>query len=66
MVVIGGGSDFKGVEFDSLLYEAGSNSFTLSPTKWTELTNAKGIISKRGRMAELMLIKTLLLNLHPG
>lgn len=58
--------DFKGVEFDSLLYEAGSNSFTLSPTKWTELTNAKGIISKRGRMAELMLIKTLLLNLHPG
>jgi len=41
--------DFKGVEFDSLLYEAGSNSFTLSPTKWTELTNAKGIISKRGK-----------------
>lgn len=25
--------DFKGVEFDPLLYEAGSNSFTLSPTK---------------------------------
>jgi len=24
--------DFKGVEFDSLLFEAGSNSFTLSPT----------------------------------
>lgn len=42
-------SGFKGVEFDSLLYEAGSNSFTLSPTKWTELTNAKGIISKRGK-----------------
>ncbi len=33
--------DFKGVEFDSLLYEAGSNSFTLSPTKWIELTYAK-------------------------
>ena len=32
-------SDFKGVEFDPLLYEAGSNSFTLSPTKWAELTN---------------------------
>lgn len=30
--------DFKGVEFDSLLYEAGSNSFTLSPSKWIELT----------------------------
>lgn len=41
--------EFKGVEFDSLLYEAGSNSFTLSPTKWTELTNAKGILSKRGK-----------------
>jgi len=41
--------DFKGVEFDSLLYEAGSNSFTLSPTKWAELTDAKGIITKRGK-----------------
>jgi hypothetical protein len=41
--------DFKGVEFDSLLFEAGSNSFTLSPTKWVELTDAKGIISKRGK-----------------
>jgi len=30
---------FKGVEFDSLLYEAGSNSFTLSPTKWIEFTD---------------------------
>jgi hypothetical protein len=42
-------SDFKGVEFDSLLYEAGNNSFTLSPTKWVELTDAVGIISKRGK-----------------
>ncbi len=41
--------DFKGVEFDPLLYEAGSNSFTLSPSKWIALTNAKGIISKTGR-----------------
>jgi len=41
--------DFKGVEFDPLLYEAGSNSFTLSPTKWIKLTNAKGILSKTGR-----------------
>lgn len=39
---------FKGVEFDSFLFEAGSNSFTLSPTKWIEATNAKGIISKAG------------------
>lgn len=40
--------DFKGVEFDSFLFEAGSNSFTLSPSKWIETTNAKGIISKKG------------------
>ena len=26
--------DFKWVEFDSFLFESGSNSFTLSPTKW--------------------------------
>lgn len=40
--------DFKGVEFDSFLFEAGSNSFTLSPSKWIETTNAKGIYSKKG------------------
>jgi hypothetical protein len=40
--------DFKGVEFDSFMFEAGSNSFTLSPSKWIEKTNAKGIISKQG------------------
>lgn len=39
---------FKGVEFDSFMFEAGSNSFTLSPSKWIETTNAKGIISKQG------------------
>lgn len=41
--------DFKGVDFDPLLHEAGSNSFTLSPTKWIETVNAKGIISKLGK-----------------
>jgi hypothetical protein len=41
--------DFKGVEFDSFLFEAGSNSFTLSPSKWITATNAKGIISKVGK-----------------
>jgi hypothetical protein len=39
---------FKGVEFDPLLKEAGSNAFTLSPTRWVELTNAQGIITKNG------------------
>jgi KilA-N domain len=40
--------DFKGVEFDSFLYQAGSNSFVLSPTKWIEATQSIGIISKAG------------------
>jgi hypothetical protein len=40
--------NFKGVEFDSFMYEAGNNSFTLSPSKWIENTNAVGIISKQG------------------
>lgn len=41
--------NFKGVEFDPLFQEAGSNSFTLSPSKWINTTNAIGIISKTGR-----------------
>ncbi len=32
--------DFKGVEFDSFMYQAGSNAFVLSPSKWIEATNA--------------------------
>ena len=34
--------DFKGVEFDPLLREAGSNAFTMSPSRWIETTNAIG------------------------
>lgn len=30
------------------MYEAGSNSFTLSPSKWINATNATGIVSKQG------------------
>lgn len=41
--------DFKPVEFDRFMKEAGLNRFTLRPQKWTEATNAKGIISKSGR-----------------
>jgi len=41
--------DFKGVEIDSLLIEAGSNSFTLSPSKWVESTKAIGIITSAGK-----------------
>ena len=40
--------NFKGVEFDSFLYEAGSNSFVLSPSKWVEKTDAIGIVTKSG------------------
>ena len=37
---------FKGVEFDPLLAEAGSNAFTMSPTRWVEITNAIGIYTR--------------------
>ena len=40
--------NFKGVEFDPLWAEAGSNSFTMSPSRWVELTSAIGIITKSG------------------
>ena len=40
--------NFKGVEFDSFMYQAGTNAFVLSPSKWIESTNAIGIISKPG------------------
>lgn len=39
---------FKGVEFDPLLREAGSNSFTMSPNRWISTTNAIGIINRLG------------------
>ena len=41
--------NFKGVEFDSFRKEAGTNTFTLSPQRWIENTNAIGIVSKSGR-----------------
>lgn len=42
-------SNFKGVEFDSFRKQAGSNAFTMSPSKWIESTGAIGIVSKSGR-----------------
>ena len=42
-------TDFKPLEFERFKKEAGLNAFTLSPTKWIEGVNAKGIISKAGR-----------------
>ena len=40
--------NFKGVEFDTIKNEAGSNKFKISPQKWIKETNAIGIISKSG------------------
>lgn len=40
---------FKPIEFDRFRNEAGLNAFTMSPQKWIEATNAKGMISKSGR-----------------
>lgn len=42
-------SNFKGVEFDAFRTQAGSNAFTMSPSKWIDATNAIGIVSKSGR-----------------
>lgn len=42
-------ADFKSIEFDAFKNESGSNSFALTPQKWIDSTNAKGIISKSGR-----------------
>lgn len=41
--------EFKGVEFDSFISQAGANSFTLSPSKWIDATGAIGIKSTAGR-----------------
>ena len=40
---------FKPVEFDRFKKEAGLNSFNLTPKKWTETTQAIGIVVKSGR-----------------
>jgi hypothetical protein len=40
---------FKPLEFEGFKSQAGLNAFTLSPLKWVNTTNAKGIIVKSGR-----------------
>ena len=40
---------FNRVGFDTVRINAGLNYFTISPSKWIEVTNAIGIISKSGR-----------------
>jgi len=41
--------NFKVVEFDYFRMNAGTTSFVLSPGKWIDKTNAKGIVVKSGR-----------------
>jgi hypothetical protein len=41
--------EFNRVGFDTVRIQAGLNSFTISPSKWIETTNAKGIFTKAGR-----------------
>lgn len=41
--------DFNRIEFDAFNAESGTNAFSMSPSKWIEGTNAKGMISKAGR-----------------
>ena len=41
--------NFKPIEFDRFRNEAGLNAFTMSPQKWIDATNARGVVSKSGR-----------------
>ncbi len=41
--------DFNSIEFDGIKNSSGANSFSLTPKRWIEATNATGIISKTGR-----------------
>jgi hypothetical protein len=41
--------DFNSIEFDGIKNMAGANSFSLTPKRWIEATNAIGVVSKTGR-----------------
>ncbi len=41
--------NFNSIEFDGIKNQAGSNSFSLTPKRWIEATNAIGIISRTGK-----------------
>jgi hypothetical protein len=41
--------NFNSIEFDGIKNMSGSNSFSLTPKRWIETTNAIGIVSKTGR-----------------
>ena len=54
--------NFKGVEFDSFKNEAGSNSFTLSPTKCMESMNAELIRKDVPQAQRLEILNTMAIN----
>jgi hypothetical protein len=58
--------DFNSIEFDGIKSISGSNSFTLTPKRWIETTNAKGIVSKTGRYGGTLPIGILPSNLPLG
>jgi len=41
--------NFNSIEFDGIKNQSGANSFSLTPKRWIEATNAIGIISKTGK-----------------
>ncbi len=41
--------NFNSIEFDGIKNMAGANSFSLTPKRWIEATNAIGIVAKTGR-----------------
>jgi hypothetical protein len=41
--------NFNSIEFDGIKNQSGSNSFSLTPKRWIETTNAIGIVSKTGK-----------------
>ena len=43
--------DFNCLEFEAIEREAGLNSFVLTPKRWVEQSNARGIVTKQGRYA---------------
>ena len=40
---------FNPLEFEGFRKEAGLNAFTMSPSRWIEATNAKGLVAMAGR-----------------
>ncbi|MCX6158545.1 MAG: KilA-N domain-containing protein [Ignavibacteriae bacterium] len=41
--------NFNSIEFDGIKNQAGANSFSLTPKRWIDATNAIGLISKAGK-----------------